>query len=210
MVMHSNCQLVLPVTIINVWEAKQRVNDNRPLRSDASEHTKRKLDKSPNSLITAPALCCTRITSTLNPCCSSLPAVAAEAYNKSQGERLCAVMTTSGPGATNLCTGIASAWRDGVPMIIITSQVRTGTLFAMIVGADGSDQVVTQRSPARCAHRYNDALSQPAPSTSWLRAQFLVVECALGHRVVAVIITTRQVLANDVVLLLLLLLMVCP
>jgi acetolactate synthase-1/2/3 large subunit len=51
-------------------------------------------------------------------------AVAAEAYNKSQGERLCAVMTTSGPGATNLCTGIASAWRDGVPMIIITSQVR--------------------------------------------------------------------------------------
>jgi acetolactate synthase-1/2/3 large subunit len=48
---------------------------------------------------------------------------AAEAYNKSQGERVCAVMTTSGPGATNLCTGIASAWRDGVPMIIITSQV---------------------------------------------------------------------------------------
>ncbi|WIA37376.1 hypothetical protein OEZ86_014303 [Tetradesmus obliquus] len=49
----------------------------------------------------------------------------AEAYNKSQGERLCAVMTTSGPGATNLCTGIASAWRDGVPMIVITSQVPT-------------------------------------------------------------------------------------
>jgi TPP-dependent trihydroxycyclohexane-1,2-dione (THcHDO) dehydratase len=56
-------------------------------------------------------------------CVTFLMPAAAEAYNKSQGERVCAVMTTSGPGATNLCTGIASAWRDGVPMIIITSQV---------------------------------------------------------------------------------------
>jgi thiamine pyrophosphate-dependent acetolactate synthase large subunit-like protein len=37
---------------------------------------------------------------------------------------MCAIVTTSGPGATNLCTGIASAWRDGVPMIVLTSQVR--------------------------------------------------------------------------------------
>jgi len=48
---------------------------------------------------------------------------AAEGYNKSQSDRLCVVMTTSGPGATNLATGIASAWRDGVPLIVITSQV---------------------------------------------------------------------------------------
>ena len=48
---------------------------------------------------------------------------AAEGYNKSQSERLCCVMTTSGPGATNLCTGIASCWRDGVPLVVITSQV---------------------------------------------------------------------------------------
>jgi len=52
-----------------------------------------------------------------------LSCAAAEGYNKSQGDRLCAVMTTSGPGATNLCTGIASAWRDGVPMVVVTSQV---------------------------------------------------------------------------------------
>jgi acetolactate synthase-1/2/3 large subunit len=51
---------------------------------------------------------------------------AAEGYNKSQGDRLCAVVTTSGPGATNLCTGVASAWRDGVPMIVLTSQVHIG------------------------------------------------------------------------------------
>jgi hypothetical protein len=74
----------------------------------------------------------------LTPCCSSgcltlVPAAVplcwgvsatAEGYAKSQGDRLCAVVTTSGPGATNLCTGIASAWRDGVPMIVLTSQVR--------------------------------------------------------------------------------------
>jgi hypothetical protein len=66
----------------------------------------------------------------ITACCFSV--LAAEGYNKSQGERLCAVMTTSGPGATNLCTGIASAWRDGVPMIVITSQVRVGAVFLLL------------------------------------------------------------------------------
>ncbi|HYZ92965.1 MAG TPA: thiamine pyrophosphate-binding protein, partial [Actinomycetota bacterium] len=32
---------------------------------------------------------------------------------------------TSGPGATNLVTGLASAWMDSVPMVAITGQVNT-------------------------------------------------------------------------------------
>src|SRR6202162_5026878 len=37
-------------------------------------------------------------------------------------------MATSGPGATNLVTGIADAKMDSVPLVCITGQVRTGLI----------------------------------------------------------------------------------
>ncbi len=37
-------------------------------------------------------------------------------------------LATSGPGATNLVTGIANAYMDSIPMVVLTGQVSTGLL----------------------------------------------------------------------------------
>ena len=49
---------------------------------------------------------------------------AAEGYARATG-RAGVVMATSGPGATNLITGIADAFLDSVPLVAITGQVPT-------------------------------------------------------------------------------------
>lgn len=47
---------------------------------------------------------------------------AADGYARATG-KVGVVLVTSGPGATNTVTGIATAYRDSVPMVIITGQV---------------------------------------------------------------------------------------
>jgi len=49
-------------------------------------------------------------------------AIAAEAYSRVSG-KLGVAMSTSGPGATNLVTGIACAYFDSIPTLYITGQV---------------------------------------------------------------------------------------
>ncbi|NQU38479.1 MAG: thiamine pyrophosphate-binding protein [Lentisphaerae bacterium] len=51
-------------------------------------------------------------------------AMAAEAYSRATGN-LGAAVATSGPGATNLITGICCAYYDSVPVLLITGQVST-------------------------------------------------------------------------------------
>lgn len=52
---------------------------------------------------------------------------AADGYARATG-KVGVVIATSGPGATNLVTGIATAYLDSVPMVAITGNVPTGLL----------------------------------------------------------------------------------
>ena len=62
-------------------------------------------------------------------------ALAADAWGRMTGEPgVC--IATSGPGATNLVTGIANAYMDSVPMIAITGQVATH-----LIGTDAFQEV---------------------------------------------------------------------
>ena len=56
---------------------------------------------------------------------------AADAYARVTG-KVGVCFATSGPGATNLVTGIANAWMDSVPMVAITAEVVT-----WLIGRDG-------------------------------------------------------------------------
>ena len=56
---------------------------------------------------------------------------AADAYARVSG-KVGVCFATSGPGATNIVTGIANAWMDSVPMVCVTGQVITALL-----GRDG-------------------------------------------------------------------------
>jgi acetolactate synthase-1/2/3 large subunit len=53
-------------------------------------------------------------------------AIAAEAYGRING--LGVVMVTSGPGGTNALTGVAGAWLDSTPMLVLSGQVKRADL----------------------------------------------------------------------------------
>ena len=69
-------------------------------------------------------------------------AMAADGYARSSGGTGLAI-ATSGPGATNLITGIAGAFYDSVPVLFITGQVST----TRMVGDTGVRQIGFQETP---------------------------------------------------------------
>lgn len=60
---------------------------------------------------------------------------AADGYARSTG-RVGVCLATSGPGATNLVTGIATAFLDSVPMVAIT-----GNVANTVIGTDGFQEI---------------------------------------------------------------------
>jgi len=60
---------------------------------------------------------------------------AADGYARASG-RVGVCLVTSGPGATNTVTGIANAYMDSIPVVVLTGQVPTA-----IIGSDGFQEV---------------------------------------------------------------------
>jgi len=86
-------------------------------------------------------------------------ALAADGYARASG-RLGVCIATSGPGATNLITGVANAHRDSVPMLVITGQVPSG-----LIGTDAFQETdVLGMTLGIVKHSYlvDDADSLPA------------------------------------------------
>jgi acetolactate synthase I/II/III large subunit len=50
---------------------------------------------------------------------------AADAYSRSTPDKVGVALVTSGPGATNAVTGLATAYMDSIPMVVISGQVPT-------------------------------------------------------------------------------------
>lgn len=75
-------------------------------------------------------------------------AMEADAYSR-MGPGIGATMVTSGPGATNLITGICCSWFDSIPTVHITGQVNTfeqkGDSFVRQVGFQETDIVSVVR-----------------------------------------------------------------
>lgn len=68
-------------------------------------------------------------------------AIAADAYAQYKGSgHIGVVLVTTGPGATNVITGMAASWVDGVPVLFIGGQVKTSDM----IGGKGIRQMGPQ------------------------------------------------------------------
>lgn len=87
-------------------------------------------------------------------------AMAADGYARASGGVGC-VMSTSGPGATNLLTGVSSAYYDSVPMIVVTGQVSSyklkGNTGVRIMDSQETDVV----SVFKAVTKYCSLLTDP-------------------------------------------------
>ncbi len=80
---------------------------------------------------------------------------AAEGYARSTGKPG-VLLVTSGPGATNAVTGIADAYLDSIPMVIITGQVPTA-----LIGTDAFQEADTIGITRHCT-KHNYLIKDPA------------------------------------------------
>ncbi len=80
---------------------------------------------------------------------------AAEGYARSTGKPG-VVLVTSGPGATNAVTGIADAFMDSIPLVVITGQVATN-----LIGTDAFQEADTVGLTRHCT-KHNYLVRDPA------------------------------------------------
>ncbi|MCZ4303153.1 acetolactate synthase 3 catalytic subunit [Zoogloeaceae bacterium G21618-S1] len=90
---------------------------------------------------------------------------AADAYARST-ETVGVALVTSGPGATNAVTGIATAYCDSIPMVIISGQVPTAA-----IGQDAFQEVDTVGITRPCV-KHNFLVKDPADIAVTIKKAF--------------------------------------
>lgn len=92
---------------------------------------------------------------------------AAEGYARATGKPG-VVLVTSGPGATNAVTGIADAFMDSIPMVVITGQVPTG-----LIGTDAFQEADTVGITRHCT-KHNYLVKDPADLVATVEEAFRI------------------------------------
>ena len=92
---------------------------------------------------------------------------AAEGYARATGKPG-VVLVTSGPGATNAITGIADAWMDSIPMVVITGQVPTS-----LIGTDAFQEADTIGITRHCT-KHNYLVKDPADLAATIAEAFRI------------------------------------
>ncbi|MFN3988680.1 MAG: biosynthetic-type acetolactate synthase large subunit [Erythrobacter sp.] len=92
---------------------------------------------------------------------------AAEGYARATGKPG-VVLVTSGPGATNAITGIADAWMDSIPLVVITGQVPTS-----LIGTDAFQEADTIGITRHCT-KHNYLVKDPADLAATIEEAFRI------------------------------------
>ncbi len=92
---------------------------------------------------------------------------AADAYARSTGQVGVAIVT-SGPGATNAVTGIATAYMDSIPMVVISGQVPTAA-----IGQDAFQEVDTVGITRPCV-KHNFLVKDVRDLASTIKKAFFI------------------------------------
>ena len=92
---------------------------------------------------------------------------AAEGYARSTGKPG-VVLVTSGPRATNAVTGIADAFMDSIPLIVLTGQVATN-----LIGSDAFQEADTIGITRHCS-KHNYLVKDPAELATVVREAFTI------------------------------------
>lgn len=94
---------------------------------------------------------------------------AADGYARATGK--CGVcLVTSGPGATNAVTGIATAYMDSIPMVVITGQVPTP-----VIGSDAFQEVDTVGITRPCV-KHNFLVKDVSRLAETIRKAFFIAQ----------------------------------
>jgi len=92
---------------------------------------------------------------------------AAEGYARATGKPG-VVLVTSGPGATNAVTGIADAFLDSIPLVVITGQVPTA-----LIGSDAFQEADTVGITRHCT-KHNYLVKDPSQLASVIDEAFRI------------------------------------